>query len=386
MNNIKVGKTAMRLCEIALFAGVAVTCISCLFGRAVFDFFNTLSSVTACVCLVPIVAVFWKDIIKNKLAVGAIALFAVFSVVSSLFISGLYISHSLTAIIGIVTIYVMNFLPVKRDVQMALILFLSIMSVCLLFLAIDFSQKTLVEKYNYTNSNVMGIVALMVNSYLMTLINVNKISGKFVHLNIFIAIFAFMTITVFGCRSAQLGFLVFLIVGFLIPRNFWGKKRTVAVIALAMFVGIVFPFIYLKMSQNGLDDIHFPLVDKPWFSGRDVLWQEGVDRISARPSSLIFGAGQRFFDMAKDYNYHNSYFSILLNFGIPSFLFYYFSFFTSAKRTLLSGEDKNARALQLALILMIMVVSLVETTIPATTFIWLYGLCFIPLKCREIRS
>ena len=69
MNNIKVGKTAMRLCEIALFAGVAVTCISCLFGRAVFDFFNTLSSVTVCVCLIPIVAVFWKDIIKNRLAI-----------------------------------------------------------------------------------------------------------------------------------------------------------------------------------------------------------------------------------------------------------------------------------------------------------------------------
>lgn len=386
MNNVKIGKTALRLCEVSLFAGVAVTCISCLFGRSVFDFFNTLSSVTACVCLIPTVAVFYKDIIKNKLAICLIGAFSLWALVSSLFISGLYISHALTAILGIVVVYVMNFLPVKRDVQTALILFLSIMSVCLLFLAIDFSQMTLVEKYNYTNSNVMGIVALMVNSYLMTLINVNKIRGKFVHLNIFIAIFAFMTITVFGCRSAQLAFLAFLVVGFVIPRGFWGKKRSVAVIVAAMVVGIIFPFIYLAMSKQGLDGIRFPLVDKPWFSGRDVLWKDGVEHIAARPSVLLFGAGQNRFDIAIDYNYHNSYFSILLNFGIPAFIAYFSSFFLSARKAVLYGEDRNARALQLALILMVTVVSLVETTIPASTFIWLYGLCFIPLRCREIRE
>ena len=380
MNNDKIGSTALRICEIAIFVGAALTCISCLFGRDVFTIFNNLSSVTAVLLLVPLSVIFRKRLLKNRIEICVIFGFILLSVALSIFVSGLNLSHALTAGIGILTLYVMSFLPSKRDFQISMIFFLSIMSVCLFFLAIDYSQMTLVEKYNYTNSNVMGIVALLVNAYLMTMISMNGIKGKFIHLNVIVAVFAFTTITVFGCRSAQLAFFVFLIVAYVIPSRFWGRKRSRIAIIGAMVIGLVFPLVYLKMSEIGFDNIAFPLVNKPWFSGRDDLWSQGLNWLKETPSALLYGIGPKFSDITPDFNYHNSYVSILLNFGIPAFGAYYFSVERSAERAVLAGEDRKIRALQLALISMIMVVSLVETTIPATTFIWLYGICFIPLK------
>lgn len=379
MKNEIIGKTARRLCEVCVFAGAAVTCISCLFGKDVFTFFNNISAVTAFILLIPLFLILRRELLKDRIAVWVIIGFSAVSIIFSLFVSGLHFSYSLTAIVGLLTLFIMSRIPVGRDFQLGLILFLSIMSICLLFLAVGFSQMTLVEKYNYTNSNVMGIVALFVNAYLMIMINMNRAKGRFIHLNIIVAVFGFTTITVFGCRSAQLAFLVFIVITYLFPSRFWGKKRTRTALIAAMVIGLIFPFIYVKMSRIGFDDIAFPLVNKPWFSGRDVLWEQGINWIKESPFSLLFGVGPNYSDITAEFNYHNSYLSVLMNFGIPAFAAYYFSVERSAEASVLCTDDRRVRSMQMALICMVLVVSLVETTIPATTFIWLYGMCFIPL-------
>ena len=101
MNNDTIGKTAMRVCEIVVFVGAALTCISCLFGRDVFTIFNNLSAVTAILLLVPLSIIFRKKLLKNKVELCVIFGFILLSVALSIFVSGLNISHALTAGIGI---------------------------------------------------------------------------------------------------------------------------------------------------------------------------------------------------------------------------------------------------------------------------------------------
>jgi len=94
MNNDKIGSTVLRICEIAIFVGAALTCISCLFGRDVFTIFNNLSSVTAILLLVPLSIIFRKRLLKNKVELCVIFGFILLSVALSIFVSGLNIARS----------------------------------------------------------------------------------------------------------------------------------------------------------------------------------------------------------------------------------------------------------------------------------------------------
>lgn len=382
MSKNKIGKTSLRVCEISVFAGIALNCLSCFFGNEVCKLFYTISPVSVTLLLLPLLIVLKRDmsdvLLKEIKFICVLCGFSVLAFAVSLF-NGLNLSYVMTAVIGIVTLYAMAHIPFERDFQIVIIIFLSLVSVVLYLLAVNYSRMPLVDKYNYTNSNVMGLLALIVDSYLMVLITNNKIKGKILHLNVIVAFFSFVTITLFGCRSAQLAFLVFLVVGFALPKFFCGKKRTRFVIIAGILFGFIFPFIYLAMFKNGAGNISFPLIEKPWFTGRDVLWRESVEWMSKTPLSLLFGTGSEFVNIPLGYNFHNSYISILVCFGIPAAILYFYSFYRCGELAVLKNTSNHAKSMQLALICMILVVSLVETTIPATTFIWMYGICFIPL-------
>lgn len=383
MNNNTIGRTSLKICENIILIGIAVNCISCFFGNDVCKFFYTISPLTVTILLLPIIIILRKELIKERILLYIIGGFSLFALIVSLFITGLNLSYVLTAVIGIVTLYVMSHIILSRDFQFVLIIFLSIVSITLFLLAINYSWMTLVEKYNYTNSNVMGLLTLVVDAYLMVLISNNGVTKKILHLNVFVAIFSFATITVFGCRSAQLGFLVFLIIAFAFPKLFCGKKRMRIILILGMVVGMIFPFIYLKMLESGADNIVFPLIDKPWFSGRDILWKQSVEWLKETPLSFLFGIGSNYVQIPLGYNFHNSYISILVCFGIPATVAYFYSMFRCSELSIRRNEDNRFKSMQLALICMILVVSLVETTIPATTFIWMYGICFIPISRQK---
>ena len=188
MSKNKIGKTSLRVCEISVFAGIALNCLSCFFGNEVCKLFYTISPVSVTLLLLPLLIVLKRDmsdvLLKEIKFICVLCGFSVLAFAVSLF-NGLNLSYVMTAVIGIVTLYAMAHIPFERDFQIVIIIFLSLVSVVLYLLAVNYSGMPLVDKYNYTNSNVMGLLALMVDSYLMVLITNNKIKGKILHLRVF---------------------------------------------------------------------------------------------------------------------------------------------------------------------------------------------------------
>ena len=91
--------------------------------------------------------------------------------------------------------------------------------------------------------------------------------------------------------------------------------------------GFIFPMVYVKMYESGINTKSTILLEKSMYTGRQELWGDALTHIDSSEFGWVLGVD----DNSMDYtltasNLHNWYLSIYFSFGIP-FAIAYFAFY-----------------------------------------------------------
>ena len=154
-----------------------------------------------------------------------------------------------------------------------------------------------------------------------------KCSSKLLFL---INILSVFLIFKYKSRTCLVAICIFLALPYIIPDRFWQNKRImVTAIIFAAIGGVLFPLVYINAPQF-LVQFVTSVTHKDFYSGREQIWTRLFNALKD-PKNFIIGPGSwreaefgRLIFKKKESlaSMHNSYMSMLLNFGISGIIVY----------------------------------------------------------------
>ena len=135
--------------------------------------------------------------------------------------------------------------------------------------------------------------------------------------------FIMLVLTIYtqlNCESrGTLVAIGFYLVYSMIPSKILTRKFLMIMTVGIIAIGVLFPFIYLKLYREGTI---IKILNKPLFTGREGLWMNALDIFGDNKLNWLFGIGSRVTLWDADTNVHNTYFGIIVNFGIVGLIAY----------------------------------------------------------------
>lgn len=188
----------------------------------------------------------------------------------------------------------------------------------------DYYIKSKFYREEYINSNTVGMLLMYTAIYIKIFLKkLNAKSYKF--LVMFIYIISLWSIINVQSRGALISLIAFIVLDNLTPKKIWKyRKNTLFVFVTIIFLGTIFPFLYINMYLSGKDFL-IPFVKKSLYTGRESIWVNFINLMGKKPISWLFGLGSRV--NLWDYgslNLHNNYLAIIANFGIIGYILYYY--------------------------------------------------------------
>lgn len=181
---------------------------------------------------------------------------------------------------------------------------------------------------NYTskdiNPNRIGYVIMILSIYMN--LTANLITKKTKLLRIIMTILGASIILNVRSRGAFIGFIVFIILDYLIPKKIWRYRVFIfALFVMVIISGYAFPYLYVYFYDY-LKDYTIPFFNKSLYTGREIIWINFFDLVKDNSYRIFFGI-KGDIKITNGYSsLHNSYLKLLANFGIIG-VFSYFSFF-----------------------------------------------------------
>lgn len=232
------------------------------------------------------------------------------------------------------------------------------------------------------NSNTVGSVLLYTSIY--STIFIRKLNWKWSNfLSLVIYVTSFWGIINTRSRGSLIVFLIFIILDSIFPKKIWRKRGfTLAVSFCIIIFGVMFTYIYLKMYLLGIN-IVIPIINKPLFTGREIIWKNFYDLITQNYISLLFGLGSKV-DLWKgqDLNLHNGYLTVITNFGIIGFLMYYAFWIKQIRNIYRKGKLSEYQVRLILVFLCVLLYGYIEVSILWHVMFFFNFMC-LGLACSE---
>jgi hypothetical protein len=184
-------------------------------------------------------------------------------------------------------------------------------------------NQFILNRSEYINTNTVAMLLLYLVIY--SSIFSDYLNIKFSRILKFIlVVLGFWGIYNMQSRGALIGLVAFSILYHLVPKRFWNnKKRVLLTVITVMIIGSIFPYIYTRLYLNGVS-FTLPLINKDFYTGRELIWQNFFSAIGSSGVSVLFGLGSDAeLWTGHTLNIHNNYLAVISNFGIIGFFAYY---------------------------------------------------------------
>lgn len=326
-----------KITSLFTFVYILMTMISfCNFG-----IFSLYCKIYSYVCLPIIVIIFccnFNKILKeNIIIIPIVGVIFLFEIISLLFTEGSIgsVVSNISCLMGIIAFSSIEFNNLKIKKIFVLFLILSIIGICF---APNCFDKFAINTYNF-NPNTIGQILMYCLIYVNLLgkkINVRK--SLLIIYSAVIMYFVFLTQSR-GSIITSLAFLTFI---YLIPSKIL-KSNIIfkCIYSIVILIGILIPLVYSNLYKNNVN-FEIPIINKPLYTGRETLWTELIYRMNTNKEGWIFGIGSnQTIDYMKNFNTHNMYFAITINFGIPVLILFYFVIILKLNKCDLTDEFKR---------------------------------------------
>lgn len=164
------------------------------------------------------------------------------------------------------------------------------------------------------NTNSVGYIILLSTIYT----NIFLLSRKKLKILIPIVILVSVNaVLLTESRGALVGIIFFFIFSYVIPIKMIGSKRLIKILFLLLSLGsILFTLLYVYMYRNNIN-LNLPFINKPLYSGRELIWSELLNKYSEHP---FIGIGSNYqITSYQVLNIHNSMLNILVIYGTAVF-------------------------------------------------------------------
>ena len=243
-------------------------------------------------------------------------------------------------------------------------------------------EKYLYNKEGYYNSNTIGSVLLYTSIY--STIFIKRLNWKWSKLlSTLIYLTSFWGISNTQARGSLITLFIFLVLD-IAPKKIWRKKSFSLLVSVGIIlIGVMFTYVYSLMFLKGVNFV-IPFINKPLFTGREIIWLNFYNSITQKYTSLFFGLGSAA-DLWTGHtlNLHNSYLTVITNFGIIGFIMYY-AFWIRQIRNLYKLERLSEYQIRLFLgFLCVLFYGYIEVSI-LWHVMFSFNFMFLGLACNEI--
>lgn len=227
------------------------------------------------------------------------------------------------------------------------------------------------------NPNTIGIMnlffAIIINSYVHLFVSYRKKKYCYFIYNAFLLYILF----VYRSRTAQVAFLVFVIVFILLKQEILNKPKLLFIITCGLSImGTIVPLLYIAMPKQIMDWIA-DITGKPYFSGREIIWGRFYTAL-ADFKTLMLGPGlwrkeqyTSLWNNGRVYSMHSNYLDIILCFGLVGLII--FSLFISTRIYSLSKRNALNNYVCLSGYFSFMILGYSENTFSYAFFVMLYN-------------
>ena len=227
------------------------------------------------------------------------------------------------------------------------------------------------------NPNTIGIMnlffAIIINSYVHLFVSYRKKKYCYFIYNALLLYILF----VYRSRTAQVAFLVFVIVFILLKQEILNKPKLLFIITCGLSImGTIVPLLYIAMPKQIMDWIA-DITGKSYFSGREIIWGRFYTAL-ADFKTLMLGPGlwrkeqyTSLWDNGRVYSMHSNYLDIILCFGLIGLII--FSLFISIRIYSLSKRNVLNNYVCLSGYFSFMILGYTENTFSYAFFVMLYN-------------
>lgn len=195
--------------------------------------------------------------------------------------------------------------------------FMALVILLLVFASIKYTVNFKYYEYNDVNPNTIGEWVLYAFCIYICTTKTTKKRRAIVNLVFLaVAITTLMNVESRGCLIALISFCVLTI----LPKKLFKSRFVIILVCIITALGIAFPFFYLGLYSRGFD---LTFLNKSLFTGRQGLWIRALGYFSQTPSGWYVGLGSKIELWDAATNVHNSYFGMIINFGIVGMILYF---------------------------------------------------------------
>lgn len=236
------------------------------------------------------------------------------------------------------------------------------------------------------NTNSIGLVTF--TTYIGSLFFISSIKRQSLRTSFFLLLtfVAFKAIIISKSRSCLIGFIIFFLLSYIIPKKIWLNKQILKIIYLFITIGSIgFVMIYIYMWDNNISFI-IEGITKKFFSGREAIWYE---LWSLFKDNVIFGLGSNFnLQSHTNLNVHNSMYNILVIYGIPVFILILIQMWKSFSFVCKDNERNKYLVISVAGFISIAIQGFFENTLISVNFIpiILFLLIVVNSNCNVIEN
>ncbi len=206
------------------------------------------------------------------------------------------------------------------------------------------------------NPNTIGMIIMYA---MMFFLSIKPFSGKLYYIVLpIISMIGFLAM--YNCRSRATTMATII---FLLLRVIRVKKLGKFLLGIAVFltiIGTLFPYVYLKLYQNG---VALEFFGKSLYTGREQIWLNMFDKLSENFGGYFIGLGSKATIWeGKELNIHNNFFNIIVNFGLFGYALYFYFLFTFIKKACKCSYNNENRAFLIMFITSVLLLGFTETT------------------------
>lgn len=296
--------------DIILMVMIFISSFSYLFS-GIYNIFTKISIIINIIFIISIVLLN-KDKFKNdKRKIAIIYLVQIIILSLTYFIKGTGIGSILHMLVVTSILIVSTKIEISSKIEKALRYLIPIY-----YLLFILTSKS------HLNTNYVGYIFLCLFIISISVYNLyNK--GNFSKLVLFLLLTLILTYS-YRCRTAMLACIILFIM-LLIPKKIYTNKTLKTIIPISLIFGsILFAFLYVSLWKSGFYiNITF-FAGKSLFSGRNRLWDEAFNLVIKNP---FFGVGSKYvLKSLPAYALHNTVLMIMVTFGIPNLILYFYNF------------------------------------------------------------
>lgn len=338
-------------------------CIS-LFEARIFSFLNEYSGYLVSGIAFIMVAL-KKEKVGGTHAVLFLLFYCAYCIVSIFFNGGGY-GSILTISCGVLVYMGMRSLNYSKRYLSALAALNVGANIALFARSFGYFGMFLANRNRYVNPNAMAMSAVYTCLYGICLSNALRKKSQW-GITLVLIISTAWSVWNFDSRGSLLAIGFFVIFKYLVPNKVWKKPRVfLFMVILVVISGTLFPFVYIYLYKGG---INFSFMNKSLYTGREGIWINAFAAFSDGWQYWLFGIGSKAYLWDAAQNSHNSFFALIINFGLIGFALYY-GFWIWQVRDLVH-RAKGLTSFQYDLLLVFMsafILGFVETNLVWITF------------------